>query len=498
MAENNRSITFTMDGRAGKSSLIINVVEMDDGTLKFEYSVVGDGELRGLFFDFNNESIIDSLGLLGSQITNQQFKNEGVTNLRDGNNMNGTGEKFDVGATFGGSGVGRDQTTEGSFVLFSNDGTALTLHDIANVTFGARFASDSVKLVTTAPAAPDAIDDLIVASEDFATNEVSAPNSNVLSNDTDADGDILTVVAVNGDESLVGAQIELATGALVTLNSNGTYDLDPNGEYEDLADGEIRTDSFTYRITDELVDPNNQGFDTATINITINGENDRPIAVDIAAELGEDAAPIIEHFVASDVDTTDILSYQVLAQPLDSLGHQYGEVTNNNDGTFSFDPLDNFQFLEAGESRIVTFQYVAIDDSGTATDTSAPKTATITVHGAYDEPIEIETELLFESNDQSMWQSGGAFQIDWREFYGTQWNDSFSETIVSKETITLVPKITDPILGETIYDGLKASSPSVSIGGGSTGRIGISPYFVVDSGSVDTQIPVDIDLSYDV
>lgn len=632
MSDSRRSISFTMDGSKNDPSLLINVVELENGTLEFTYLVQGNSELKGLFFDFNNDAEIENLSVSGSQITNQQVGDEAVVNLKDGNNMQGRGENFDIGMTFGTSGKGQDQTSAGTFVLSSSSYNTLTLDDIANVTFGARFSSKGLKLVTISPAAPDAIDDTIGTDEDTTTDE-NLPNATLLANDTDADGDQLTIIEINGNSAKVGAQFQLATGGLLTVNSDGTFDLDPNSAYEDLAVGETRVDSFTYRITDELADPNNQGFDTATaiitiegrndapiisieasdsiaetvietngtlvtagslsvfdvdlsdvvkasvmsvttggvnadastpsnaalksmlslnpespavlldgtensdelswafnssnerfnyladdevltldytvraaddngaydeevITITVDGTNDRPIARNISASVGEDDASVQANFVASDVDTSDILSYEIIAQPVDSSGHQYGQVINNNDGSFSFLPGDNFQFLESGESRVMTFDYVAIDDSGTATDTSVAKTASITVIGADDAPTNVNANLLYTSMDQSMWDTGPALLIDWREFYGIEWDEDVSKTLVSKQSTKLIPSI--EVLGVEVYGGLTVSSPKISFAAGTSGRVGVSPYFQFDSGSVDTSIPINVDLTYDV
>ncbi|NOQ16016.1 MAG: hypothetical protein GQ581_03060 [Methyloprofundus sp.] len=264
--------------------------------------------------------------------------------------------------------------------------------------------------------------------------------------------------------------------------------------FDYLADDENLVLTYTIKALDD-----NAASDTQTVTITVDGSNDRPIAKDVTASVGEDDTSVTEPFDASDVDSTDILSYAITSQPTDTDGHQYGSVVNNNNGTFTFMPNDQFQFLEADESRDVSFTYKAIDDSGVAaTDTSVEKTATITVNGAYDAPIVINEQVLFESYDQSMWDTGDALIIDWREFYGTGWDESFSQTIVNSGSLTIVPKIVDPIFGETIYGGYSVTSPAVSIGGSTTGRFGISPYFELNSGSVDSNIPVDIDLTYDV
>ena len=100
---------------------------------------------------------------------------------------------------------------------------------------------------------------------------VAAPG--VLGNDTDVEGDSLTVSFVNGLAANVGTEITLASGAKVTLNANGSFTYKPNGAFESLDTGETATDSFTYRANDGDLDS-----DPATVTITITGVNDAPVA----------------------------------------------------------------------------------------------------------------------------------------------------------------------------------------------------------------------------
>ncbi|MCL9777642.1 Ig-like domain-containing protein, partial [Vibrio methylphosphonaticus] len=75
--------------------------------------------------------------------------------------------------------------------------------------------------------------------------------------------------------------------------------------------------------------------------------------------------------VASDIDGV-IASYALQ----DDVPDDKGSLTFNSDGSYSFDPGNDFQGLSNGESENVTFTYIALDDEGLA---SAPQTITITV-----------------------------------------------------------------------------------------------------------------------
>jgi hypothetical protein len=109
------------------------------------------------------------------------------------------------------------------------------------------------------------------ANPDFnETDEATPVAGNVLPNDSDIDHlDEISVSAVNGVEGNVGTEITLESGALLTLNSDGSYSYDPNGAFDSLNTGEFAIDSFTYTISD-----GNGGFDTTTVEITINGISD--------------------------------------------------------------------------------------------------------------------------------------------------------------------------------------------------------------------------------
>ncbi len=115
---------------------------------------------------------------------------------------------------------------------------------------GAAYTADGGFLAIGVNDVPDAVDDTASTSEDSSTT------INVLSNDTDVDGDPLSVFQVNGMDASVGSPITLASGALLTLNADGTFDYNPNGQFENLNQGQTANDSFTYTVTDGQTMPN--------------------------------------------------------------------------------------------------------------------------------------------------------------------------------------------------------------------------------------------------
>ena len=66
-------------------------------------------------------------------------------------------------------------------------------------------------------------------------------------------------------------------------------------------------------------------------------------------------------------------------------------VTNNGDGTFSFAPGSDFQDLNGGDTRTVTFTYTATDSRGAV---SSPATITLAVAGTNDGPVASATAII--------------------------------------------------------------------------------------------------------
>lgn len=108
-----------------------------------------------------------------------------------------------------------------------------------------------------------------VLNDNVTTDKNTIATGNILDNDSNFNGDRLTVTEINGNANNIGQEITLASGVLLTLNSNGTFSYNPNSQFDNLFSEEKVTDSFTYTVTDT------KGIkDTATVTITIQGIDD--------------------------------------------------------------------------------------------------------------------------------------------------------------------------------------------------------------------------------
>ncbi len=112
-----------------------------------------------------------------------------------------------------------------------------------------------------------------VATDDaLATLETAVASVNVITDgvgDTDAEGHTLTLTRIDTTPIAVGGTTHiLASGATVTALPNGQITYDPNGAFVSLADGQTAMETFTYEIDDGF-----GGTDTATVTVTITGEN---------------------------------------------------------------------------------------------------------------------------------------------------------------------------------------------------------------------------------
>jgi len=184
----------------------------------------------------------------------------------------------------------------------------------------------------------------IANNDSFGTNEDTVLTNNVLTNDTDPDGNTpLTVSLVTGP----------GNGSL-SLNPNGTFSYTPNADFNG-------TDTFTYSVRDSLGASSN----LASVVLSITAVNDAPVAVNDSYTLAAGSALTIgtaNGVLANDTDIDTPLS-NLVANLITSPSN--GVLNLNTNGSFTYTP-------NAGFTGSDSFTYRANDgslDSGLATVT---------------------------------------------------------------------------------------------------------------------------------
>jgi VCBS repeat-containing protein len=219
-----------------------------------------------------------------------------------------------------------------SFIYYANDGSADS--NTATVTITVDAVNDP----------PVATDDAYATDEDTTLN-IAAPG--MLGNDSDPDGDPLTVVVVTVPQHGSGS-----------IGSDGSLNYRPDANFSG-------SDTFSYKASDGTAESN-----ISTVTITVNPIDDPPVAVDDSATTNEDTTvtiPVLSN--DSDIDG-DALIVSGVTIPAN------GTVIDNGDGTVTYTPNANFNGTDS-------FSYKANDgiaDSNTAT-------VTITVNPVNDPPV---------------------------------------------------------------------------------------------------------------
>ena len=215
-----------------------------------------------------------------------------------------------------------------------------------------------------------------------ATNEDESVNlTALLDNDIDIDDDSFSITSVTSSGS----------GATVAVEPDGSVTYDPNGAFESLAFDFLTTDTFTYTVTDS-----NGGTRTETVTMTITGANDDPTADDVAIAAVEDGDAVTGGFAGDDIDSDNDVSSLIYAITSDP---DEGDVINNGNGSFTFDPGSDFQDLAEAETRDVTFNYTATDSHGAVSEEA---TVTVTVTEVDDGPVIANPDSVTTSANSSI------------------------------------------------------------------------------------------------
>ena len=198
------------------------------------------------------------------------------------------------------------------------------------------------------------VNDAPVAADDTgATNEDTLIDLEVLVNDSDVEGDELTVSEVT----------QPPHGTAQIINGGSQVRYTPALNYNGL-------DTFAYVVSDGFL------TDTATVDVTVLPVNDAPVAYGDVYTVTEDTALNVTQpgVLANDVDIDgDALSAALENAPA------HGDVTVNPNGSFLYTPDQNYNGPDS-------FTYRASDGSLS----SAPATVQINVTPVNDPPIAVD------------------------------------------------------------------------------------------------------------
>ncbi|WP_273767419.1 retention module-containing protein, partial [Aeromonas hydrophila] len=218
--------------------------------------------------------------------------------------------------------------------------------------------------------------------DQFTVAEDGTVTINVLGNDTDVDGDRLTITAINGQTIAEGGTVAISNGS-VTL-SNGQLIFTPAPDFN----GNI---AFEYTITD--------GLNSATGGVTgtVTPVNDAAVitGTDTGGVVEDEANPTLTEtgtLTVTDVDGADEAKF--VAGNGTPSADALGSLTITEGGAWTYN-VDNskVQYLGEGETKVETFVVKSVDGT--------EHTVTITITGVNDAAVITGSDTGAVTEDES-------------------------------------------------------------------------------------------------
>ena len=417
--------TYTVTDTTGATTtadITITVTGVNDAPTASDNTVTTLEDTNHVFStsEFNFSDVDDSGALNKIKITS--LENDGALQYYNGSAWVDVTLNQEITATD----IGNNKLR---FVPDANEnGTSYTSFGF-QVSDGTDYSSSSSTMtvnVTPVNDAPVGVNDTDSVVADATVSQTSGSGL-LVADDTDADGDTLTVsqIAVTGgSNSSVTGSTTSSDGTSVT-GTYGTLVVGADGSYTYVADqdaadaldaSETATDSFTYTVSD-----GNGGTDTATLIITVTGANDNPVATNDTASVNEDATVTVSDATNgviqnndTDADGDDTVSSLEITQIAVTGGSNssvtsgtnqsngtsvtgtYGTLVIGADGTYTYvadqSAADD---LATGETATDSFTYTVSDGNG-GTDTA---TIVITVTGTNDAPTAADKTIYINENN---------------------------------------------------------------------------------------------------
>jgi gliding motility-associated-like protein len=202
----------------------------------------------------------------------------------------------------------------------------------------------------------------------------------LLANDSDMDGDALSITGFNirGTAYTAGFTVNLIEGS-ITINSDGSYTFIPAGNFN------AAVPQITYTITDGIL-----ATVTSTLDIAVTAINDAPVAInDLGNETPEDTPITIVSIASNDTDDGNVVaSTIVLIDPLNqsNIGFTGNPLTIIGVGLYVIDTAGKLIFTPiANYNGLADIKYTIEDDEGLISANEG--TIKITVKAINDVPV---------------------------------------------------------------------------------------------------------------
>jgi len=197
---------------------------------------------------------------------------------------------------------------------------------------------------------PVAADDIINTIEDTAFTS----SIDLITNDTDLDGDNLSVLA---------GTFATTQGGTLVLAENGSYTYNPAANFNGV-------DSVAYTVTDGNL------TDMGTLTINVGAVNDAAVVSSANVTLSETDVALSTGgtLTATDVDNPD---NSFVAQT--NIAGTYGTFSLSSDGTWTYLANEAFDALNIGDAVTETFTVSSIDGT--------PSSVTVTINGTNDAAV---------------------------------------------------------------------------------------------------------------
>lgn len=260
----------------------------------------------------------------------------------------------------------------------------------ATGTYYGSYGTVTVEVVLPPNNPPTAVNDSLSLDED-------TPGSvNVLANDSDQDGDSLSVSLVTGPRH-----------GTANLSPSGALSYTPTANYNG-------SDSVTYEVTDSK-----GAQTTATVNITVRSVNDLPTVSNDTATIDEDNSVNVNVLANdNDIESGNNLSVQIVS------GLAHGTASVNPDGTVEYTPNANYNGSDS-------FTYKVTDaNSGT----SQIATVSIAVNSVNDAPTATFSALVNPSGKATFDASGSA-DVD-GQIVNYQWSFGDGQSVTTTTPAT--------------------------------------------------------------